>query len=246
MHLSFDADRLPSLSGLAQDIECRETGRYLAGLWERELPWMIGWMTMGKDARRPSSNPKPPSWSWTSVERIWVSWNYSADLDGHNEWTTTWVNGRNLTERNDAFRIVQCTVESKDYTPLGEHDTLGRVSSGTLIVTGQLVPAVLRDDFFCERNMVKQRFTPDVPGEPGLYNAGQPVYCLMIGAMDSKSSKYPGLVHVFSLILRLREGDKEGKRTYERIGLMSQNNHFAWKETPAWWEDAEGAVVEIT
>jgi hypothetical protein len=68
----------------------------------------------------------------------------------------------------------------------------------------------------------------------------------MIGAMSTESSKYPGLVTVSSLVLRLQEGDVEGRRTYERIGLMSQNNHFAWKETPAWWEDAERAVVEIT
>ncbi|KAJ3466643.1 hypothetical protein MRS44_004207 [Fusarium solani] len=246
MQLSFDADRLPSLSGLAQDLECSETGRYLAGLWERELPWMIGWMSMGKDSCRPSSTPKPPSWSWTSVENIWVSWNYSADLNGHDKWTTMWPNGRDLTEHNDAFGIVQCTVESKDYTPLGEHDTFGRVSSGTLVVSGRLVSAVLRDDFFCERNTIKQRFSPDVRGEPGLYIAGRPVYCLMIGAMSNESSKYPGLVTVSSLVLRLQEGDVEGRRTYERIGLMSQNNHFAWKETPAWWEDAERAVVEIT
>lgn len=73
MQLSFDADRLPSHSGLAQDLECSETGRYLAGLWENELPWMIRWMSMGKDACRPSSTPNPPSWSWTSVENIWVS-----------------------------------------------------------------------------------------------------------------------------------------------------------------------------
>ncbi|RSL56405.1 hypothetical protein CEP54_008832 [Fusarium duplospermum] len=246
MQLSFDADRLPCLSGLAQDLECSETGKYLAGLWEKELPWMIGWMSLGKDACRPSSTPKPPSWSWTSVEGILVSWNYSADLSGHGEWTTVWSNGRDLKEHNDAFEIVQCTVKSKDYTPLGQHDAFGRVSSGSLVITGRLVSAVLQDDSFCERNTIKQRFSPDVRGDPSLYTAGRPVYCLMIGAMSTESSKYPGLVTVSSLILRLREGDVEGRQTYERIGLMSQNNHFAWNETPAWWEDAENALVEIT
>ncbi|KAF4468838.1 hypothetical protein FALBO_4249 [Fusarium albosuccineum] len=243
--LSFDADRLPSLSGLVQELECDDTGRYLAGLWERELPWMIGWMSMGRDACRPSSTPKPPSWSWTSVENVWVSWNYSTDLSSHSEWTTVWRNGRDLTEHNDAFRIVQCTVKSKDYTPLGKHDVFGRVSSGMLVVSGRLVSAVLGEDFFCERNTIKQRFNPDVR-EPDLYIAGQPVCCLMIGAMSTESSKYPGLVTVSSLILRLRGEDSKGRRTYERIGLMSQNNHFAWKETPAWWKDSESAVVEIT
>ncbi|KAL2689150.1 hypothetical protein Neosp_003202 [[Neocosmospora] mangrovei] len=212
MQLSFDADRLPSLSGLAQELQCDETG----------------------------------SWSWTSVENIWVSWNYSVDLSAHDVWTTEWPNGRDLTEHNDAFKIVQCTVQSKDYSTLGEHDAFGQVSSGTLIIFGRLISAVLRDDFFCERNTIKQRFSPDVRGEPGLYIAGQQVHCLMIGAMSTQSSKYPGLVTVSSLILRPREGDSKGRCTYERIGLMSQNNHFAWKETPAWWEDAESAVVEIT
>ncbi|KAK7422445.1 hypothetical protein QQZ08_009497 [Neonectria magnoliae] len=246
LQLSFDADRLPSLSGLVQELECSDTGRYLAGLWERELPWMIGWMSMGQDTCRPSSTPSPPSWSWTSVENAWVSWNYSTDLSSHGEWTMIWRNGRDLTEHNDAFRIVQCTVKSKDYTPLGEHDAFGRVSSGTLLISGRLVPAVLRDDFFCERNMIQQCFNPDARGESGIYTAGRPVYCLMIGAMSTESSKYPGLVTVSSLILRLWEGDAEGRRTYKRVGLMSQNNHFAWKETPAWWEDAKSAIVEIT
>ncbi|KAM0424579.1 hypothetical protein ACHAPT_010299 [Fusarium lateritium] len=246
MQLSFDADRLPSLSGLVQELECSDTGRYLAGLWERELPWMIGWMSMGQTARRPLSTPTPPSWSWTSVENVWVSWNYSPNLGSLGKWATMWPNGRDLTEHNDAFRIVKCTVKIKDYTPLGEHDAFGRVSSGTLLVSGRLVSAALRDGFFCERNTIQQRFNPDARGETGLYIAGRPVYCLMIGAMSEESSKYPGLVTVSSLILRPREGDGEGRRTYERIGLMSQNNHFAWKETPTWWEDAQSAVVEIT
>lgn len=157
-----------------------------------------------------------------------------------------WPNGRDLTEHNDAFRVVQCTVECNDYAPLEEHDAFGRVSSGTLVVSGRLISTVLQDDFFCERNTIKQHFNPDVRGELDLYIAGRPVYCLMIGAVSTESSKYPGLVTVSSLILKLREEDAEGGRTYERIGLMSQNNHFAWKETPAWWEDAESTVVEIT
>ena len=136
-------------------------------------------------------------------------------------WTTKWPNGRDLTEHNNAFKIVQCTVKSKDYTTLEEHDGFERVSSGTLVVSGRLVSAVLRDDFFCERNTIKQRPNPDVRGEPGLYTLGRPVYCLMIGAMSTESSKYPGLVTVSSLILRLREEDGEGRRTYERIRLMS-------------------------
>ena len=168
MKLSFDADRLPSLSGLAQALECEETGKYLAGLWERELPWMIGWLSMGGEACRLSSKPAPPSWSWTSLENAWVSWNYSPDLSEHTKWTTMWPKGRDLAVRDDTFRIVQCTVKSANCTPLGKHDALGRVSSGTLVVSGRLVPALLRENYFCERNSVQQRFIPDARSEPGV------------------------------------------------------------------------------
>ncbi|KAK4225872.1 heterokaryon incompatibility protein-domain-containing protein [Podospora fimiseda] len=199
MKLSFDSDRLPSLSGISQALECEETGEYLAGLWEKELSWMIGWINMGNDACRPSCKPAPPTWSWMSLENSWMSWNYSQDLSQYSEWATAWPNGQDLALRNTTFEtlIVQCTIKSASCIPLAKHDAFGRVTSGILGISGRVAPATLRDDHFCERNGIQQRFVPDARSEAYLYEPGQTVHCLMIGMMSEKSKQISRPGHPF-------------------------------------------------
>lgn len=75
--LTFASDKLPALSGLAEQLR-RQTGhRYLAGLryetlifdllWRRgTAPW-VGKVDMDPSLDRTSSTWRAPSWSWASV-----------------------------------------------------------------------------------------------------------------------------------------------------------------------------------
>jgi hypothetical protein len=71
-------DKLPALSGIAKRSAITQMGRYLAGLWESELPQGLLWVV---DRELPlasiQGSPPPlyraPTWSWASHEGV-PSW----------------------------------------------------------------------------------------------------------------------------------------------------------------------------
>ncbi|RYN88928.1 hypothetical protein AA0120_g7212 [Alternaria tenuissima] len=80
--LTYETDRLPAIASVASRLHAVLQSNYLAGLWEEELPFNLGWYRQElTDA--PSMSPliKPatgngvPSWSWASnalqSTRIW-------------------------------------------------------------------------------------------------------------------------------------------------------------------------------
>jgi hypothetical protein len=81
MRLSYETDKLPALSGIAQSLSRLEPGRYLAGLWEKGLVLQLAWYYVkqpdeseARIALQPSDLPRP-TFSWIKV-RGRVSFNY--------------------------------------------------------------------------------------------------------------------------------------------------------------------------
>jgi hypothetical protein len=64
--LTYDRDRLPTLSGIAGQNKIDD--QYLAGIWASELPHALFWTSnlFSKDARR-SDEYRAPSWAWPSM-----------------------------------------------------------------------------------------------------------------------------------------------------------------------------------
>ncbi|KAH6887451.1 heterokaryon incompatibility protein-domain-containing protein [Thelonectria olida] len=76
-------DGLPAIAGLAIKLSGDLTGRYLAGLWEKDLVNGLRWYSVEAEADEPNENYTAPSWSWVSVHRG-VSWgNDSFEDDTH-------------------------------------------------------------------------------------------------------------------------------------------------------------------
>jgi hypothetical protein len=75
--LTYDKDQLPALSGISSQFA--ELGRYLAGHWEKDLPFSLLWrVTPGRQSWVPEVSDRsicsPPSWSWTSVGSEGKEW----------------------------------------------------------------------------------------------------------------------------------------------------------------------------
>ncbi|KAI5458358.1 heterokaryon incompatibility protein-domain-containing protein [Mariannaea sp. PMI_226] len=66
-------DGLPALAGLAIKLSGELTGRYLAGLWEKDLLNGLRWYPVEKESDEQIDHYTVPSWSWVSVHRG-VSW----------------------------------------------------------------------------------------------------------------------------------------------------------------------------
>ncbi|KAK5624979.1 hypothetical protein RRF57_000695 [Xylaria bambusicola] len=66
LKFTYDSDRLVALSGLAeQGVQSGKGGKYLAGLWERNIAHQLCWQIINTH-RRPDVY-LAPSWSWLSV-----------------------------------------------------------------------------------------------------------------------------------------------------------------------------------
>jgi hypothetical protein len=217
LSLTYESDRLPALSGVAKQLESVRNGRYLAGLWEDSLFEDLMWWVTESDnsqARRPKEW-RAPSWSWASIE------------------------GR-ILHRIYPIKTIHCTLNEVEIIPAGQ-DPTGAVASGKLVVSGILLPAILRhvsptldaeelEEYerhfeieIVEKKLVHKIYADyplDTEG-PSYVPDGQDVYCLCI-ATDQW--------HTCWLVLRRVRDMKEA--VYERIGMA--------KEKPAKGKEHDG------
>jgi hypothetical protein len=151
--VTFMSDKLPALSGLAQQMQMkRPESQYLAGLWkdtlETELLWlyMLGdyWEEMEDDIndspiRQPSiagrPTGEPPSWSWAYAE-VKIIFPYSPSYYSQNDDKQA---GEVLQQWAKILQ-AECTLATKD--------TTGEVANGSLVLEVELFDVVLVKDQF--------------------------------------------------------------------------------------------------
>ncbi|KAJ6114697.1 HET domain protein [Penicillium sp. IBT 16267x] len=95
--VTYPGDRLPAVSGVALRLQKEIGGRYVAGLWESDLPWGLLWGSKNKSVypsrvkpavwrmSRPA-NPCAPSWSWAAMDgstkhSFWIRHNDTREDD---------------------------------------------------------------------------------------------------------------------------------------------------------------------
>jgi hypothetical protein len=114
--LTFPADRVAALAGIAETIRSVTGMEYLAGLWVELLPEVLIWWPGLPRARLPM-----PSWSWLSSNMAIVSPTLRQE-----------VNVRNLSTTYLARTTLGSITQPAD-------SVLGEVSKGELKVTGYML-----------------------------------------------------------------------------------------------------------
>ena len=111
--LTYRLDKLPCLSGVAQEISRRTKGAYRAGIWLEDMPKQLLWFVReASPTRRSDGEYIAPTWSWPNVD---------AEV---------------CFEKDMIFRVLckfDCVVSLTSSA-----DPFGRVSSGWMRVTGPL------------------------------------------------------------------------------------------------------------
>jgi len=120
--LTYSKDILPALSGVARVMRVFSPGRYIAGLWELDLHYQLGW-TSNLDESYCYRDPAytAPSFTWASrIGKVSFPWNI----------TITKV----------------CSIVDIPCSPKG-FDTFGQVSNGVLKLEGKMTGGIpcLRD-----------------------------------------------------------------------------------------------------
>ncbi|KAI1385210.1 HET-domain-containing protein [Hypoxylon trugodes] len=222
LHLTIPGDCLPALAGVARTFAEKRKSPYLSGLFQDSLLDDLLWMTFNCEKSRPQKW-RAPSWSWASIE----------GLIEYQDGLITYQDDQVFLEKQEE-RIEFAFIEDCTSTPAGLNE-FGQVSSGSLRVTSQLLPAALllkadldtlrRPQYYlCIENdgkILSPRVWPDYDlTRPGLYEvlSGAEVYCLRM----TQQTK-PKIDN--SLILRFISTDT-GK-TFERIGSLQLNARTA-------------------
>jgi hypothetical protein len=191
--LTFPADKLPAISGMARKIAQGQTSdtEYLAGLWKGDLMHCLFWYPTkrGKELK----NYRAPSWSWAS-------------LDGGISWLDWRSRSRNGCQ-------THCTILDVQTTPLGLY-TLGAVKDGYLRVVGPMLKVELSWSnwpghhspaqyhwYLSYQGMEVARSIPDTLGEAGTL------------AMDTEN--------IWALLFETYKGDKGGRLVSRGILLKS-------------------------
>lgn len=113
LHLSYESDILPALSGLAKVWESRGAGKYLAGFWEENILNSIMWSLLpGAKVAQRAAEYRAPSWSPFSLEDADSYHNRSTHVPFH-----YWVGLSELTTIHAA--VVDAGVELAGADPTG-------------------------------------------------------------------------------------------------------------------------------
>ncbi|KAF5632688.1 hypothetical protein F52700_6224 [Fusarium sp. NRRL 52700] len=210
--LTNAADKLPALSGLAQQRKQVRGGVYLAGLWKDSLIHDLCWYhvsdynvaTSGGVGHRPQ-HYRAPSWSWAAV-----------DTDSGCSWW--WMGAIGLhsimlgDEPEQACDIVQVSCEP------ATSDSTGEVRNGFLDIKTSLASATICRDprgevlwtiHELDPSLTLEFFKPDCVLEDDDLSLGDRIFCAAIAGIEYFSG-----VECACLALKQIDGD-----IYQRVGF---------------------------
>ncbi|KAF4610641.1 hypothetical protein D9613_007169 [Agrocybe pediades] len=243
LELTYESDRLPSLTGLATRFAkyLPKNERYLAGLWEgdlaRDLLWESGCVTEEDGPhRKRDENGSAPSWSWACL--VWGGG--SRPLSNGLEWEyetkprlVEWA-GVKTYKQDPRVKVISASVE------IDGENKYGVVKGGCIVIEGPLCAVVVKNPprpppsslanvtTVEEESFDSLLLNYDTPTSAA--SSGGIVYCLFIGSFDERFA-HDSDAHIThqGLILRLLSDGN-----FERIGRWTQQIE-EWVETKDIW-----------
>ena len=220
MHMTFERDMLPALSGLAKKFGNLLGSQYAAGIWEDSiLPGLLWHPVVTTEQKKWGTRPREwraPSWSWASAN--------------------TAIAFPNLKELVHPCRPLNVECQLR-----GPHAT-GEMTGGHMVVQGlvcrtkvihRLVSGErlswnvydldLMDAGFLGNRYADYDWMVDGPGK---VENGSAVYCLLVGAQAVGRTCY------LLVLKEVGRSDAGSMRTFERIGLVEVFGHKVRKVSP--------------
>ncbi|KAH0565967.1 hypothetical protein GP486_000635 [Trichoglossum hirsutum] len=210
--LTYETDRLHALSGIASSIRW-PSDKFLAGLWDEELPVSLLWRTRSNPRDRATlvsrryKNYYAPTWSWASVT-------------GPVEFIT-------LPGRAHNFKLIPDLVIVEANCVASSANPFGPVKSAYLKISGSLIPLTGRtnpqEDVDNSTNRLSKPphgrgFDCDV-SDKGANEIveGEPLWLLLIAHGERCGPGFSRLEGYHYLVLRESRLDPD---SYERVGCL--------------------------
>jgi hypothetical protein len=249
-HLTFQADRLPALSGVASVMSSGIADDYLCGLWREDLQMLLCWhvyFSHDYEYERVSRRRQSyyaPSWSWASVT---TPISYSSHPENWRELTID-------------LQILETNCILATTNPYGP------VQSGFIKVRGLLAPVTVSNINEIPRarsqipdasiQIVSQRasghppslsdeFTPDIRGDGYEVSVGDTIFVLLVAfrfgypfytdspedsIFTSSLPIMPDITHTwqhetYGLALQV---SLHNPSVYKRVGCLGGSSHRSW------------------
>jgi hypothetical protein len=234
--LTYPADKLIAISGLARKFQHLTEHEYLAGLWRQELPQQLLWYRRGRqDKHLSSTRPseyRVPSWSWAAVD-CQILWDLS---QGSEELFPTLVE-----------------VQKAEVTLASQQDAYGPVTAGYIKLVGTLFPMMLASSklppdidsiYLVDRDGYRFQGLDNLilcylDSDPDMDIVGPPLFCLPVKYLN----KLEPAAHLSGLILKPVTGRKG---TFSRVGVYmelakTRNSYY----TTTWGVKPDGEEIII-
>jgi hypothetical protein len=224
--LSCAQDKLIAIAALASEL-AGVYGKYLAGLWDRDLFMDLQWRRPDADYDPSTTSHQLPGWHMRRLPRPTQyrapSWSW-ASIDG--EVTDAFEDEEEITTDTLDFRIISCSVQPtiRDYE-------FGGIQSASLIVEGRLNSFIWRPsnntkidqcDGFLARKVENEMY-PEVQFGDAMVDAFEPelvpgarVICMAMRVVE----RVPKRLSAEGLMLLPVE-----ENTYRRVGFF---NTLSW------------------
>ncbi|KAK3072438.1 hypothetical protein LTR53_006806 [Teratosphaeriaceae sp. CCFEE 6253] len=129
--LTYDADKLVAIAGLAQRLQSWTKDEYFAGLWKQDLLLQLLWRPIGGAQRRSSQSYIAPSWSWASI--------VGGIVFDHRYGSGILDTLRPASPGSIHEGLLACVLDIR-IQPVSK-TVFGQISRGALRLKGRLIPA---------------------------------------------------------------------------------------------------------
>ncbi|PQE30556.1 heterokaryon incompatibility protein [Rutstroemia sp. NJR-2017a WRK4] len=245
-NITYEKDRLPAISGMAQHMQSKGAGEYLAGIWKRDIWESLLWLprpmfpyyvndNLKSTYRKRASPYRAPTWSWISLDNNYGEGNTRPGCSGLNDWQE----GNYWYLEKTRAKVIDTYCE-----PAGV-DSTGAVKSGYIILQSKCLEAWVMwesrlSQIFCGKVPLNAHW--DIDLEIGLK---QKVFCILIGDSireEIKDEIIGSRRPVRGLVLRR---SKVVAGTFERVGLFDGDNMPEKLDLYHMFGAAKEAVVTI-
>jgi hypothetical protein len=261
LDLTFTNDRFAAIAGVAKQMQRYRHANYFAGLWEDSMMGDMLWRTFQSpsDQMKPRNEEnKAPTWSWTSVEAPWITYEHLG----------TRLGARGKTVSFERIEDTYAKILSISGEPLADGN-FGDSELGAIIIQGSCIRGrvihrplhqppdsemLARGTSFSEwyearKHELKSEIVLDDGSEPkfhadyGFFSAGR--YCVSSGdevvvlkmALVGEGDDVFSQPSVFGLVLRQVDWPK----TYERVGLVE----FSARDGAEAFQGSQRVVLQI-
>ncbi|MCJ1384723.1 hypothetical protein MMC17_007841 [Xylographa soralifera] len=223
--LSYSTDKLVAISGIARELHPLMNSRYLAGLWEAQLPRQLLWVT----ARIPITRKRPGTIGYQTIPYRAPSWSW-ASTDGPLLTVIQWDYRGERNQRDFLIDILTARV-----IPAAHNDAMGQVVGGNLLIRGRMLEAYLVEKEIMQssgpllgyqlmmggQTLAHVSVFEDIPKAlPAEEGAIKQVFCVPVSVSVSVSpSTLDERTLVYGLLVERVTGDAEGE-SFRRVGVF--------------------------